>query len=103
MLDCPFPGSSKHASRLLSLVHTDLISPFPVEPHSHARYILMFIDDFTGYALVAFLRVKSATKLHFQNMVSWAETFTGHRLASVRSDRGGEFMSHEFQIGRAHV
>ena len=30
-------------------------------------------------------------------MVSWAETFTGHRLASVHSDQGGEFMSHEFQ------
>ena len=30
-------------------------------------------------------------------MVSWAKTFTGHWLASVCSDRGGEFISHEFQ------
>ena len=97
MADRPFPGSAKHATRPLALVHMDLVGPFPVEPCSCARYILTFIDDCTGYALVAFLQVKSATKLHFQNMVSWAETFTGHRLASVRSDQGGEFMSHEFQ------
>ena len=30
-------------------------------------------------------------------MVSWAETFTGHLLISVRSDRGGEFMAGELQ------
>ena len=70
MPDRPFPGSSKHASHPLVLVHMDLIGPFPVEPRSRARYILTFIDDCTGYALVAFLQVKSATKLHFQNMVS---------------------------------
>ena len=62
MLDRPFPGSSKCATCLLVLVHTDLVSPFPVEPCSRARYILTFVDDFTGYALVAFLRVKSDRK-----------------------------------------
>ena len=98
MLDHPFPSSSKHASHPLALVHTDLVGPFSVEPYSCAQYILTFIDDYMGYALVAFLQVKLATKLHFQNMVSWAKTFTGHQLASVCSDQGGEFMSHEFQV-----
>ena len=64
MPDCPFPGSSKCASHPLALVHMDLVSPFPVEPRSRARYILTFIDDYTGYALLAFLRVKSAVKTH---------------------------------------
>jgi transposase InsO family protein len=30
-------------------------------------------------------------------MVTWAETFTGHSLTSVRSDQGGEFMAGELQ------
>ena len=55
MSDHPFPGSSKHATCPLTLVHTDLVGPFPVEPRSRAHYILTFIDDYTGYALVAFL------------------------------------------------
>ena len=84
--DCSFPGSSKCADCPLALVHMDLIGPFPVEPWSCACYILTFIDDFTGYALLTFLQVKSAVKLHFQNMVSWAETFTGHCLTSVHLD-----------------
>ena len=69
----------------------------PTESRTRARYVLTFIDDFSGYALVAFIRNKDATLQHFQAMVSWAETFTGHSLISVRSERGGEFMAGELQ------
>ena len=55
MPDCAFPVSGKRASYPLALVHTDLIDPMPREPHSCARYILTFIDDYTGYALLSFL------------------------------------------------
>ena len=55
MLDCSFPGSDKRASCPLALIHTDLIAPMPVELHSYAQYILTFIDDHIGYALLAFL------------------------------------------------
>ena len=81
-----FPASGKQASRPLALVHTDLIGPMPMEPHSHARYILTFIDDYTGYALLFFLWAKSDCLSNFHNMVSWTEIFTGHTLASAHSD-----------------
>ena len=68
------------------------MGPMPVEPRSQSRYILTFIDDFSGYALVAFIRTKDAFLQHFRSMVSWAETFTSHTLTSVRSDQGGEFL-----------
>ena len=69
----------------------------PVEPRSHACYVLTFINDYSGYLLVAFIHNKDATLQHFKTMVSWAETFTGHLLTSVRLDRGGEFMAGELQ------
>ena len=97
MHDRSYPPSGKRASRPLALVHTDLVRPMPVEPRSHARYVLTFIDDYSGYSLVAFIRNKDATSQHFKTMVSWAETFTGHSLTSVRSDHGGEFMAGELQ------
>ena len=98
MADRPFMSSDKRAARPLALVHMDLIGPMPVEPCSHAKYILTFIDDHSGYALVAFLCNKDATAQHFQSMACWAETFTGQSLTSVHSDHGGEFLGKELQM-----
>ena len=93
MHDRSYPASGKRATCPLGLVHTDLVGPIPTVSHTCAHYLLSFIDDYSGYALVAFIRNKDATSQHFRAMVSWAETFTGHSLTSVRSDRGGEFMA----------
>ena len=95
MHDRSYPLSGKRASRPLALVHTDLVGPMPVEPRSHACYVLTFINDCSSYSLVAFICNKDATLQHLKTMVSWAETFTGHSLTSVHSDRGGEFMAGE--------
>ena len=97
MADRPFLSSDKRATQPLVLVHTDLIGPMPVEPRSRAKYVLTFIDNYSGYALVAFIRNKDATVQHFQSMARWAETFTGQSLTSVRSDHGGEFLGKELQ------
>ena len=93
-----YPPSSKHASCPLGLVHTNLIGPMPIEPRSHTHYILTFIDDISGYSLVAFLHNKDATSQHFRAMGSWAETFTGHTLTSVHADCGGGFMAGELKM-----
>jgi len=97
MHDRPYPASGKRATRPLGLVHSDLVGPMPTESRFRACYVLTFIDDFSGFALVAFLCTKDAVSQHFKSMVSWAETFTGHSLTSVRSDRGGEFMAGTLQ------
>ena len=83
MPDHAFPGSGKWAFCPFALVHTDLIGPMPMEPCSYARYILIFIDDCIGYALLFFLQAKLNYLSNFCNMVSWAKTFTGHTFASM--------------------
>ena len=98
MADQPFLSSDKRATRPLALIHMDLIGPMPVEPCSHAKYVFTFIDDHSGYALVAFICNKDTTAQHFQSMAHWAETFASQSLTSVRSDRGGEFLGKELQM-----
>ena len=49
----------------------DLIGPMPVEPRSRTKYVLTFIDDYSGYVLVAFIRNKDATAQYFQSMARW--------------------------------
>jgi len=86
MHDHPYPPSGKCATHPLGLIHSDLVGPMPTELRSRARYVLTFIDDYSGFAVVAFLCTKDVVSLHFKLMVSWAETSTGHSLTSVRSD-----------------
>ena len=59
---------------------------------------LTFIEDHSGYALVAFIHNKDATVQHFQSMAHWAETFTSQLLTSVHSDHRGEFLGKELQM-----
>ena len=86
MHDYPYPPSDKHATCSLGLVHSDLVGPMPTESRACARYVLTFIDDYSGFAVVAFLCTKGAVSLHFKSMVSWTEISIGHSLTSVRSD-----------------
>ena len=88
MHDCSYSASGKQATCPLGLVHMDLVGPMPTESCSRARYVLTFIDDYSGYmyVLIAFICNKDATSQHFQAMVSWVETSTGHLLTSVHLD-----------------
>jgi len=69
----------------------------PTESRTHAYYVLTFIDDYSGIAVVVFLCTKNAVSQHFWSMVSWAETSTGYMLTFVYSDWGGEFMAGTLQ------
>jgi hypothetical protein len=47
------------ASYSLDIVHSDLMGPFPHPSISKSRYVLTFIDDYSCYTWVYFLRKKS--------------------------------------------
>jgi len=70
MHDCPYPPSGKCVTCPLGLVHSDLVGPMPIELRSHAQYVLTFIDDHSGFAVVVFLHTKDAVSQHFKSMVS---------------------------------
>ena len=91
--ECTYPDSSKHAQRPLALVHMDLIGPMPVELRDRKCYILMFVNDFSGFAL----HNKDDASQSFIDMVKWCEVQTALTLTSVRSDRGGEYMGSALQ------
>ncbi|CAL9019831.1 unnamed protein product [Prunus brigantina] len=63
---------------------------------SENRYFLLFIDDCSRMAWVYFLRNKSNAFECFKKFKAMTELQSGHKVKSLRSDRGGEFMSNEF-------
>ena len=62
-----------------------------------SRYILTFIDHFSRYTWVFFLNAKSETFAAFKAWHSQVANETKKPLSCLRTDRGGEYLSHEFQ------
>ena len=52
-------GKDERASSPLELIHSDLMGPFPHLSINKARYVLTFIDNFSRYTWVYFIRQKS--------------------------------------------
>ena len=80
-----FPASSKRATSVLDLIHTDLCEMLTLLC-SHNKWIITFIDDASGFAALHFLRSKADAVCCFQDLVSWAEAQTGYWLRSVHLD-----------------
>ena len=97
MANQPFLSFDKRATQPLALVHTDLISPMPVELCLHAKYVLIFIDDHSSYALVVFIYNKDATAQHFQSITHWAETFMINHLPLYVQTMGGNSWAKSFK------
>ncbi|MGH9652091.1 MAG: reverse transcriptase domain-containing protein [Bryobacteraceae bacterium] len=87
--------SHGRSNRVLGRVHMDLSGPF-APSHSGKRYMLLISDDCTNHDWVALLAKKSEAFAAFQRYVLMAEAQHSCKIARLRSDNGGEFMSREF-------
>ena len=52
-------GKVRRFFQVLDLVHSDLIGPISTPSYGNSRYVLTFIDDFSRYYWVYFLKLKS--------------------------------------------
>ena len=50
--------SNSRAKRPLEIIHSDVCGPMQINSIGGSRYILSFIDDFSRYAMVYFLKSK---------------------------------------------
>ena len=87
--------SGPRSSEPIERIHADLTGPFE-EALRHYRYACVFNCDCTRHVWVYFLRSKDQTLRTFQSFVTMVEKQTGRQIKFFRSDRGGEFMSKEF-------
>ena len=92
----PFP----HASETkypdpLSLVHSDLIGPIRPASQGGREYILTFLDAKTKMSWVILLKKKSEVSEQFRNWKAMVELQSGKKIKCLRSDNGGEYLSHQ--------
>ena len=93
----PFP---KHGNRCatvpLFVVHLDLYGPMPVVSLGGSTYFLFLIDNFSGFSWIYFLSHKDQAFDRFQAWHTMVERESGHSMKMIRSNKGGELVSHEF-------
>src|SRR5688572_29412961 len=96
MTKTPFTGFPERAVDLLELVHSDVCGPMSTTARGGFQYFITFTDDFSRYGYVYLMRHKSETFEKFKEFQNEVENQRGKKIKALRSDRGGEYLSHEF-------
>jgi transposase InsO family protein len=73
------------------------MGPFPHPSISKASYILIFVDDFSRFTWIFFLRQKSEVFQHLKDFKALVETQSRKKIKVVRTNNGGEYVNHEIQ------
>ena len=85
-----FKPSTKRASEVLQLIHSDLCGPMETTSLGGSRYFLTFMDDCTKKTFVYFLKSKDGVFDAFQHFKAYTEKQTGKSIKTLRSDNGTE-------------
>ena len=80
----------------MELIHSDVFGPVKQTSISGMRYMVTFIDDYSRYVWVFFMKEKSETFSKFQEFKTTVEGELGMKIHCLRSKTGGEYTSDKF-------
>ena len=92
----PFTGQGQRASDLLGLIHTDVCGPLSISARGGYQYFITFTDDFSRYGYVYLMKHKHESFEMFRTFQNEVQNQLGRTIKMLRSDRGGEYLSQEF-------
>ncbi|XP_062088790.1 uncharacterized protein LOC133795353 [Humulus lupulus] len=104
------PVSALATSRVLELLHIDLMGPMQNESLSGKRFVMVCVDDYSRFTWVAFIKEKSDTFGVFSALCLQLQNEKSTKIVKVyriRSDHGKEFENRLFsdfcdQLGILH-
>jgi transposase InsO family protein len=85
------------AKASLELIHTDICGPMSTNSYGGKIYFITFIDDFSRMCWVYFLGQKSEVFSVFRKFQKIVERQSDCLIKKLRSDKGGEYNSKEFE------
>ncbi|KAK8584073.1 hypothetical protein V6N12_068323 [Hibiscus sabdariffa] len=88
------PG--ERASDLLGLIHSDVCGPMNTQARGGFQYFITFTDDFSRYGYIYLMRHKSEALEKFKEFKNEVQNQNGKSIKAHRSDRGGEYLSQDF-------
>jgi hypothetical protein len=86
------------APQRLQLIHANICGPITPVSNNKKRYFISFIDDYSCKVWIYFLAENSQAFTVFKNYKNMVEKEARTFICCLRTDRGGEFTSLEFNI-----
>ncbi|MBW0537074.1 hypothetical protein O181_076789, partial [Austropuccinia psidii MF-1] len=93
----PFKQSFKVADHILEDIHLDLCRPFQTLSMAGAKYLIIIVDQMSGFITTKFLKNKSNCFNHFCIFKLLAENKFTTKIKNILTDGGGEFMNKSFK------
>jgi hypothetical protein len=97
MTRASFIGTIERASDLLGLIHMDVSGPMSVATCNGYCYFVTFTGDLSRYGYIYLMKHKSKTFEKFKEFQKEVENQLDRKIKQFRSDRGGEYLSFEFE------
>ena len=93
-----FPQESQtRPSKLLELIHSDVCGPMNIKSCGGARYFVTFIDGYSRYIHVYFIKSKDEVFNVFKMFKNEVENQTDNKIKCIRTDNGCEYLSKAFE------
>jgi len=83
-------------SKVLELLHIDLMGPMQVASIGGKRYVLVVVDDFSRFTWVNFIKEKSDTFESFKELCIQLQREKDRGIVRIRNDHGTEFENSKF-------
>jgi len=83
---------------VLDLNHSYLIGPLPKLSYGNSRYVFTFIDDFSRYCWVYFLKLKFEVFETFKVFKALVENKNGNKIKVLRTNNGKEYVNKNLQL-----
>ncbi|GKA36668.1 putative RNA-directed DNA polymerase [Tanacetum coccineum] len=81
---------------ILQPTHDESLEKCKTVSREGASYFITFTDDFSRYGYVYLMKHKHEVFETFKVFQNEVENQLGKKIKAIRSDRGGEYLSHEF-------
>jgi Integrase core domain/GAG-pre-integrase domain len=88
----PFSISSSSTSSPLSLIHSDVWGPSPIVSYQGYKYYIIFVDDYSHFTWIYFMKHKSEISNIFSSFKSQVENLLNKFIQILRSDGGSEYL-----------
>jgi hypothetical protein len=83
-----FPDIAFKAPSKLQLLHTDVCGPMHNESLNGSKYFLLFVDDYSKFCWIYFLKSKSYVFAEFVKFKATVELETGNKFEDLRGRIG---------------
>jgi hypothetical protein len=77
------------------MIHSDLMGPFPHTSIRKEKFVLIFVDYFSRFTWIYFLRKKLEVFQHLKDFKALVETQSRKKIKVLRTDNERKYVNHE--------